>query len=125
MSEARLLACREKAFAILAIVFVAGLATGVFGLRAYDNHAAGPIVDNPPHQQTVVALERLNRDLSLTPEQAEKLQIILDEHIMMEADLMAQMRALQQQGREEILKVLEPEQRAKFETMLHSVSTEP
>jgi hypothetical protein len=124
MSEARLVACREKALGILAVVFVAGLATGILGTRAYDRHSARAAQD-PLQQQSAVAMERLNRDLSLNDEQSRKVQAILDEYIMMEADLLSQVHTLQQQGRQEIMQVLEPEQRTKFETMLHEVSTAP
>lgn len=125
MSGARLVACREKALGILAVVFVAGLATGVLGTRAYDRHAGPEMAANPVQEQTEVAVERLHRDLDLTQEQAEKLKIILDEHIMLEADLLSQMRSLQQQGRTEILGVLTAEQKAKFETLVMPVSTGP
>ncbi len=126
MSEARLVAYREKAFGLLAAVFVAGLATGVLGLRAYDKHArAEPAATTAPKEQTLVALERLSTNLELTPEQSQEVQIILDEHIMLEADLLAQMRALQQQGREEIMRVLNEQQKKKFEGMLHSFAAAP
>ena len=72
-----------------------------------------------------MAMDRLTRDLSLNDEQARKVQSIIDEYIMMEADLLSQVHNLQQQGRQEIMKVLEPEQRTKFESMLHTVSTAP
>lgn len=124
MSEARLVACREKAVGILAVVFVAGLATGILGTRTYDHHVA-EAPPNPLEQQTSVAMERLSRDLSLNDEQAEKVRSILDDYIMFEADLLAQVRTLQQQGRQEILQVLDPEQREKFETMVRPVSTAP
>ena len=124
MSEARLIACREKALGILAIVFVAGLATGVLGTRAYDHNVATVRV-NPLEQQTSVAMERLNRDLSLDDEQAQKVRAILDHYIMFEADLLDQVRSLQQQGRQEILEVLNDEQREKFQTMVRPVSTAP
>ncbi len=124
MSEARLVACREKALGILLVIFVAGLASGILGTRAYDRHAA-QVKLNPLEQQREVAMERLSRDLSLDADQARKVQTILDEYIMMEADLLSQVRTLQQQGRKEILQVLEPEQRTKFETMVRPVSTGP
>ena len=124
MSEARLIACREKALAILAVVFVAGLATGILGTRAYDRHMAKVTAD-PLEQQRDVAMERLSRDLALDDQQASKVQTILDEYIMLEADLLSQVRSLQQQGRNEILQVLDANQRTKFENMLRKVSTAP
>ena len=124
MSEARLIACREKALGILAVIFVAGLATGILGTRGYDRYVEKKTA-NPLEQQSAVAIERLRRDLSLDEEQANKVRTILDEYIMMEADLLSQVHTLQQQGRSEILEVLDPDQRTKFETMLRNVSTAP
>ena len=121
MSEAQLAAWKGKAYTVLAIVFVAGLATGILGLRAYTRYAVQQAAQ-PVHEQTVVAVDKLNKELGLTPDQIKKLTVILDDHIMMEADLLAKMRALQQEGRTEIVKVLTPEQRAKFESMVHPVS---
>lgn len=125
MSEARLSACKEKAYGILAIVFVAGLSTGVLGVRAFDRHSGSTVAGGSLEVQTEVAIERLNRDLDLSLDQQQKLQIILDEHIMLEADLLSQMRTLQQQGRSEILQVLTPDQKAKFDSMVTPVSTGP
>ncbi|MEZ5365911.1 MAG: hypothetical protein R2748_27160 [Bryobacterales bacterium] len=124
MSELRLSAYREKALGILAIVFVAGLATGVLGTRAYDRHMDATKGD-PLQQQASVAMDRLTHDLDLNDEQAERVQAILDHYIMFEADLLSQVRSLQQQGRKEILEVLDAEQRSKFETMVRPVSTGP
>ncbi|MCB9385649.1 MAG: hypothetical protein H6509_13620 [Bryobacterales bacterium] len=124
MSELRLTAYREKALGILAIVFVAGLATGVLGTRAYDRHADAANSD-PLQQQVAVAMDRLRGDLNLNDEQAERVQAILDHYIMFEADLLSQVRSLQQQGRKEILEVLDAEQRSKFETMVRPVSAGP
>ena len=98
MSEARLIACREKALGILAVIFVAGLATGILGTRGYDRYVEKKTA-NPLEQQSAVAIERLRRDLSLDEEQANKVRTILDEYIMMEADLLSQVHTLQQQGR--------------------------
>jgi hypothetical protein len=124
MSEARLVACREKALGILTVVFVAGLATGILGTRSYDRYAAAPPLD-PLQQETAVAMDRLSRDLELNDEQAAKVRAILDSYIMLEADLLSQVRTLQQQGRKEIIGVLDANQREKFETMVRPVSTAP
>ena len=88
-------------------------------MRAFDGQTgADPVVTTSPEQQTLVALERLDAELDLTQQQSDEIQIILDEHIMLEADLLAQMRALQQQGRAEIMRLLTDEQKKKFERLL-------
>jgi hypothetical protein len=119
MSEVRLIACREKALGILAMVFVAGVASGVIGVRAIDRQSASYAAAEAgtAREEARVALEELAADLDLDAAQKRKVGVILDEHIMMEADLLAQIRRIQQDGRGEIAKVLKHDQRVKFEVM--------
>ena len=119
MSETRLIACREKALGILAMVFVAGIASGVIGVRALDRQSASyaAAAASTAREEARLALEELAGDLELDETQRRKVGVILDEHIMMEADLLAQIRRIQQDGRGEIAKVLKHEQRVKFEGM--------
>ncbi len=111
---------------MLAAVFVGGLALGVVGVRVYDRQ--GPAV--PPEEHTNVlhtpesemALEKLTAELDLTPEQVSKIHMILDASIMSEADLLDQLKWVQAGGRRRILDVLEPEQRVRFDDLVHEVS---
>ncbi|MBI1358533.1 MAG: hypothetical protein GC160_29705 [Acidobacteria bacterium] len=120
--DAKLSACQGKATALLAGVFLAGVLSGGVGMRVWDRTQQADAVIDPIRAESALALERLSNELALNPEQVQQVQIILDEYIMLEADLMSQMRARQQQGRAEILKVLDQQQRSKFEGMFQPVS---
>ena len=110
--DAKLSACQGKATALLAGVFMAGVLSGGVGMRAWDR--AQLQETDPILAESKLALDRLSSELSLNPHQVQQVKIILDEYIMLEADLMSQMRSRQRQGRAEILKVLDPQQRVRF-----------
>jgi len=120
MSEARLSACRGKAVALVAAIFIAGAASGALGMRMFERHIASAEASGRAayQDQTLIALDRLTNELSLNQDQVDRVETILDECIMMEADLLTQIRELQQHGRERILEVLEPSQRERFRRMI-------
>lgn len=117
MSDAKLSACRGKAFTVLAAVFVAGAALGAVGMRAFEH--GGAHASLTPESAASVAVERLTSELELTPEQAERVKLILDESIMMEADHFAQIHSIRENGRSQILQLLDHEQRVKFDRQLY------
>jgi hypothetical protein len=61
--------------------------------------------------------------LALDTEQTQRVRAILDESIMSEADLLMQMRQVQQKGRQSILEILRPDQRSEFEAIFQPVSS--
>jgi hypothetical protein len=122
MSEARLTACHGKAAALIIGIFIAGFASGAVGMRVFDRQAPASAED-PVNAQALMAVEELKSALDLDEQQVERLQLILDESIMAEADLLSQIRAIQQDGRDQILEVLNEGQRKKFETMVRQVSS--
>jgi len=56
-------------------------------------------------------LERFKKDLDLTPEQTERIELVLD-------DFSKYYRTVLSEGRWRILSILKPEQREKFELMM-------
>jgi hypothetical protein len=120
MSDAKLSACRGKALTVLAVVFVAGAALGAAGMRAFEHGPAHASV--PPDRIVDVAVKELTAQLELTPEQAERVKLILDESIMLEADHFAQIRGIRENGRSQILRLLDHEQRVKFDRQLYPVA---
>ena len=128
MSDVRWTACEGKAFAILSAVFIAGLASGMVVMHVFDGEeiiAAVTESEQPLeeeyHRQSLMAVEELEAELGLDPEQTERARIILDESIMDEADLLMRMRQVQLRGRERIMDVLRPEQRNDFKAIFHPV----
>ena len=122
MSEARLSACQGQALALAIGVFAAGLASGAIGMRVYEQRAAADVSVHAV--QAELAVDELRTVLHLDEQQAERVRMILDESIMAEADLLSQIRFIQQEGRSQILEVLDLQQRSQFEAMVQRVSND-
>lgn len=118
---AKLSACQGKVSALLAGVFLAGVLSGGIGMRVWNQQQVAAQAD-PLRVESELALDKLSTELALKPAQIDDVQTILDKYIMLEADLMSQMRSMQNQGRAEILTVLDQQQRSKFEGMFRPVS---
>ncbi len=119
----------SKAIVLLVVVFLLGIALGVLGTYVASGRVWGARVqDRGAHGQPTRAVERLTRELNLTPDQQDKLGKIL-------ADMQARFDAIHQQmapqfdqvrhqAREQIRAILTPEQRPKFEDFLRRIDEE-
>lgn len=129
MSDARWTNCQNKVLAILGAVFVAGFASGGVAMHIFDGDKLIAAVEtelSPEEvyqQQSLVAVEELEAQLDLDPEQSRRVKTILDECIMAEADLLMKVRNVQHKGRQRIMEVLRPEQRVQFEAVFQPVSS--
>lgn len=65
-----------------------------------------------------VTLERLKKELDLTPEQAAQLERVLDDFFAYYHTLQAQMDEVRASGKDRILRLLDERQRRKFEEMM-------
>ena len=65
-----------------------------------------------------IALQRFKKELDLTSTQAEQVETILDDFMMYYQMLQSQMDEVRASGKVRILRVLNEEQRRKFEKML-------
>jgi hypothetical protein len=112
----------------LAGVFLAGVGTGMLGMR-YGLHDLlhQPQAVQAPNNEEV--LERFRKELNLTPEQADKLAIILTDYQhfyqnvqeqIEQMRLRDQIEDLRATGKSRILEILDENQRAKFEKMTNS-----
>ena len=119
MSEIKLSSCRDLAITMLAAVFIAGGTLGAVGMRMFEHsggHDPGTIDVGGP------AVQKLIDELSLTADQAERVKLILDESIMMEADHLDQIQQIRENGRRRILEILDQDQRLRFETQVYPVA---
>jgi hypothetical protein len=122
MTMARSESCTAKAWAILLVVFLGGVASGVLVQRAVAPTPPGTPEIAAAHSQMepTEAVEHLESELSLTQDQTLQVRGILDECIMQEADLMKQIEMIKTQGRERITQVLDEPQRSKFQKLLQA-----
>jgi|YNPBryunderm2012_1023409.scaffolds.fasta_scaffold00047_30 uncharacterized membrane-anchored protein YhcB (DUF1043 family) len=102
----------------LLLVFVCGVAAGVLFMTL-----AGPRAHNPralawEEARKQVTLERLRKELDLTPQQAAELEKVLDDFFAYYHTLQSQMDEVRATGKDRILRLLDERQRQKFEQML-------
>ncbi|MCX6636460.1 MAG: hypothetical protein NT090_15480 [Acidobacteria bacterium] len=99
----------------LLLVFLSGAAAGALGMR-YGIHG---ILQKPgPYWKEggkEISLQRFKRELDLSPEQAEQMETVLDDFVLYYQTLQTQMDEVRASGKERILRILNPEQRKKFE----------
>lgn len=125
MSEPRIEACQGKALAVLTVVFVVGVGSGVLGHWAAAKGGIGNHLTLTADPETVelFAIDQLRGDLDLSDEQVQSIQFILDQSIMKEADLMKQIRDERKTGGDEIRNVLTSEQRSLFDQRTQRLSS--
>lgn len=118
-------ACQGKALAVLTIVFLVGAGSGALGHWAAVKDADESHLDSAAHLETadVFAIDQLRDDLNLSDQQVESIQFILDQSIMVEADLMNQIRNARREGKNEIFEIFTAEQRSLFEEKMPLASS--
>jgi Spy/CpxP family protein refolding chaperone len=102
---------------VLLAVFLFGMAAGGFAARILAQKPQAPSWTEAGKRITI---ETLVKELDLSPEQAVQIETVLDEFVLYYQNLQGQMEDFRADGRERIVRVLSPEQRAKFEKLLSS-----
>jgi Spy/CpxP family protein refolding chaperone len=95
---------------LLVVAFLCGAAAGAVGMRRYAFNAAR--IDSVGRESKEMTLARWKDKLNLTDDQTDQLRTILDDFNRYYDNVLGE-------GHERILQVLNPEQRQKFEKMLH------
>jgi Spy/CpxP family protein refolding chaperone len=108
----------------LVMVFLCGALVGAITMRSglhdkLHRSAAAYWKDG----QGEFSYDRLKRDLNLTPDQAERLKVILDDFVKYHEDLQAQIEDVRATGRNRILQMLTPDQRRRFEQLSTELPT--
>ena len=116
----------------LAVVFLAGAATGMLGMRYGLHEQLHKTAPADPGRTAV--LERFRTELKLSPEQATKLATILDdyghyyqdvEEQIRDLHLREQIEDLRSTGKSRIMDILDDQQRKKFEKMMPELVPHP
>ncbi len=124
MSSAHVEYYKGKIFTVLFGVFLGGAAAGGIGMKAYQDHFRPSATDATP-AGSYESVEHLADELNLNDKQYSEIRSVLDECIMHEADMMNRIQNLRTETRQRISKILDSEQREKFDLLLHQVSTTP
>jgi uncharacterized membrane-anchored protein YhcB (DUF1043 family) len=99
------------------LVFLVGMATGALTMKLYARRAAHSRASIASLEKKAV-LEGFKKDLQLDQHQVEKIEIVLDDFMKYVHDLQNQMDETRRYGREQILRILNEDQRKKFEKSL-------
>lgn len=121
-------ACRAtwrnpRLLATLLLVFLCGAAVGTLAMSLSGRFRAHAQQASWKEGGKEVTLERFKRELDLTPEQAAQLETVLDDFFMYYHTLQAQLEEVRATGKNRILRLLNPEQRKKFEKMMNEVQS--
>lgn len=98
-----------KIVTVLLLVFFCGVLAGALAFRWMRTTV------RPVHQG--LRMDQLQRELKLSPQQAREVQSALDDYVLYYQNLQGQMEDIRAQGHTRIMKILDPEQQRKFESM--------
>jgi Spy/CpxP family protein refolding chaperone len=103
----------------LLLVFLAGAAAGALGMR-YGIYGWRARSGDPYWKEggKEISLQRFRRELDLTPEQAQQMEGVLDDFVLYYQTLQTQMDEVRASGKERIVRILNPEQRRKFDGIM-------
>lgn len=105
-----------RVLAVLLLVFLCGAAAGALGMRMFASRVPAAAAWSSGGREWT--LEMMKKELDLTPEQAAEIETVLDEFVLYYQNLQGQMDDFRAEGKKRILRVLTPEQRARFEKMV-------
>jgi hypothetical protein len=110
-------------FTLLAI-FLCGAAAGAITMRKFmspERHSG--LYWNPASREA--SLESLTRELELTPEQQKEMATVLDDFMMYYQTLQAQMDDVRSTGKNRVMKILNEDQKQRFNKILSKLQTRP
>lgn len=112
-----------RILSLLLVVFLAGLGCGVFATRYAVAHSVIRPTVSWREGGRVHTMAHLKQDLNLTPDQAQHIEVLLEDIARYYDNLQAQMDDIRQDGKDKIKKLLTPEQQKKFDKILSEMST--
>lgn len=108
---------------VLCTIFLCGMAAGALMVRVTGVAAGRPSISTWKETTREMTLARFKKELNLTPEQAREMETILDDYVLYYQNLQGQIADIRMQGHERILRILDAQQREKFESMMTELSS--
>lgn len=102
----------------LCCVFLAGAATGAVAMRfglSSQPHKHNPVWNEAGRE---ISLQKFKKELDLTPRQTEEFERIIDDFMTYYQYAQAQMDDVRATGKGRILRILQEDQKVKFEKMM-------
>lgn len=101
----------------LFVVFLCGVIAGALGAHRFMHHS--PPEPSWKESGKEITLKRLTKELNLTPAQSEQMETILDDFFTYYHTLQAQLDDVRASGKQRIVRVLNEEQRQRFEKLMN------
>ena len=118
MVDPKVAGCKGKLAGMVAFIFFCGMAMGGFTMILAERYWLQPRRLVLERAQEQVALEHLSTELRLDDMQTRQVGEILDQAIMEHADMMAHFKTNRDHGHDRIMKILNEEQRKRFDQVL-------
>ena len=122
MVDPKIAACKGKLLGLVSLIFVSGMAVGALTMHLADRHIVATQKALLDEAEKEMAVQHLSQELELNAEQAKALEDILDEFIMQQANLMAEFRSSRISGHDSILRILNEDQRKRFQKVLDELN---
>ena len=106
-----------RVLGILLLVFLSGAVAGAVVMQQALHHR----IHSPTvfwSTDRVLSYDNLTKELNLRPQQRQQLKTILDDYARYHQDLQAQMDDWKATGKNQILRILDPDQRIRFEQLI-------
>ena len=124
MVDPKVAGCKGKLAGMVAFIFFSGMAMGGFTMILAERYWLQPRQQALEKAEEQVALEHLSMELRLDDMQTRQVGEILDQAIMEHADMMAQFRTNRVHGHDRIMKILNEEQRKRFDQVLTEIGNQ-
>ena len=124
MVDPKVAGCKGKLAGLVAFIFFSGVAMGGFTMILAERYWLQPRRQALEKAEEQVALEHLSTELRLNDLQTRQVEEILDQVIMEHADMMAQFRTNRLHGHDRIMKILNEEQRKRFDQVLTEIGNQ-
>jgi hypothetical protein len=102
----------------LLLVFLCGATAGALTVRLSLSPAARRPAPYWKEAGKEISLDRFRKELTLSPDQARQMEVVLDDFFMYYQTLQAQLDEVRSSGKSRILRILNEEQKKRFEKML-------
>jgi hypothetical protein len=111
-----------RIISILLLVFLCGAVTGALVMRHHLHNTMHRVAASPtPDRMRDFTLDRFQRELNLTPEQSDEVKLVLDDFFKYYHSLQSQMDEVRSAGKSRIVRVLNEEQKQKFDKIMHEL----
>jgi hypothetical protein len=115
-----------RVISTLTLVFLAGAASGALWMQLGLHERLHRVVSNPtaPAASHDTLLERFNTELGLSEDQSHKIAAVLADYTQYYQSLQDQLDDVRATGRTQIMQILNPDQRERFEKIMNDLGPE-